>query len=213
MQSDDMDRDEAPQSAESPPVLGKIPGPVVEAMSLVMQEAHRAAAADLESAKQALAADRAAFEAQRTELGSSLSEAKAAVEAEKAAHQQTIENSESLRSAAQQHNDVVTKLQQERDALQQRCIQLETQVAELSDKGATRAQEQARLTVEQKHLASELATSQENLAATEKRRLETADRLKKAQLEIYTLKAEVGDMVAELKRLKRAPAQSEPTQD
>ena len=213
MQSDDMDRDEAPQSAESPPVLGKIPGSVVEAMSLVMQEAHRAAAADLESAKQALAADRAAFEAQRTELGSSLSEAKAAVEAEKAAHQQTIENSESLRSAAQQHNDVVTKLQQERDALQQRCIQLETQVAELSDKGATRAQEQARLTVEQKHLASELATSQENLAATEKRRLETADRLKKAQLEIYTLKAEVGDMVAELKRLKRAPAQSEPTQD
>lgn len=213
MQSDDMDRDEAPQGAESPPVLGKIPGPVVEAMSLVMQEAHRAAAADLKSAKQALAADRAAFEAQRTELESSLSEAKAAVEAEKAAHQQTIENSESLRSAAQQHNDVVTKLQQERDALQQRCIQLETQVAELSDKGATRAQEQARLTVEQKHLASELATSQENLAATEKRRLETADRLKKAQLEIYTLKAEVGDMVAELKRLKRAPAQSEPTQD
>ena len=73
--------------------------------------------------------------------------------------------------------------------------------------------EQARLNVEQKYLASELATSQENLAATEKRRLETADRLKKTQLEIYTLKAEVGDMVAELKRLKRAPAQPEPTQD
>ncbi len=39
MQSDNMDRDEPAQRAESPPVLGKIPEPVVEAMSLVMQEA------------------------------------------------------------------------------------------------------------------------------------------------------------------------------
>lgn len=204
MQSDNMDRDEAPQSAESPPVLGNIPEPVVEAMSLVMQEAHRAASAELESAKQALARDRAEFETQRAALENSLNEAKAGLDAEKAAHQQTIENSESLRSAAQKHDEVVAKLEQERDALQQRCRQLETQVGELSDKGASRAQEQARLTVEQKHLASELATSQENLEATEKRRVETADRLKKAQLEIYTLKAEVGDMAAELKRLKRA---------
>lgn len=205
MQSDNMDRDEAPQSAESPPVLGNIPEPVVEAMSLVMQEAQRAASAELESAKRALARDRTEFEAQRAALENSLNEAKAGLDAEKAAHQRTIENSESLRSAAQKHDEVVAKLEQERDALQQRCSQLATQVGELSDKGASRAQEQARLTVEQKHLATELATSQENLAATEKRRVETADRLKKAQLEIYTLKAEVGDMAAELKRLKRAP--------
>lgn len=210
MQNQDSGDEELTRDLATPPVLGAIPDAVVDAMGLVMREAQKAAQRELEGIRAQLDNDRSVFESQREKLKAELNEAQTALEAEKTAHQQTIRNSESLRTAATKHDQIVAQLKQERDALQQRCTQLETQVSDLSNKGATRAQEQARLSVEQKHLESELLNAQETLSATEKRRLETADRLKKAQLEIYTLKAEVGDMVAELKRLKRAPIPKEP---
>lgn len=199
MQSNDADRDESKPERVSPPVVGTIPESVVEAMRLVMQEAHNAASAELDTLRADLERERSAFEAERSHLEQALNEAKAAVAAEQAAHQKSLAESEMLRKAGA-----------ERDALQRRCKQLGSELSDLTDKDANHSTEQARLNVEHSHLASELEAAKESLAATEKRRVETADRLKKAQLDIYTLKAEVGDLVAELKRLKRAPVQPEP---
>lgn len=202
MQSNDADRDELNPERVSPPVVGTIPESVVEAMRVVMQEAHKAASAELDTLRADLARERSAFETERSSLQQALTEAQAAVTAEQSAHQKSLAESEMLRQAGA-----------ERDALQQHCAQLESKLSDLTDKDATQAKEQARLNVEHSHLASELEAAKESLAATEKRRVETADRLKKAQLDIYTLKAEVGDLVAELKRLKRAPVQPEPPHD
>ena len=199
MQSNDADRDELNPERVSPPVVGTIPESVVEAMRVVMQEAHKAASVELDTLRAELASERSALETERRGLEQALNEAQAAVAAEQAAHQKSLAESEMLRKAGA-----------ERDALQQRCAQLESKLSDLTDKDANHSKEQARLNVEHSHLASELEAAKESLAATEKRRIETAERLKKAQLDIYTLKAEVGDLVAELKRLKRTPVQPEP---
>lgn len=255
MQTNNTDSDEMDRDAVVPPVLKAIPESVLEAMSLVMKEAEKAASDQFESAKAGLATDRATFEAQRANLETELSETKAALAAEKAAHQQTNESSESLHIAEQQHKEIVNRLTRERDEaralsqdlkseksdlqkghqskgaelrqlnaqiielrqqledLQQSKSQLEAETARLAEKDVNAAQEHARLMVENRKRDTDLIATKETLTATEKRRIETVDRFKKAQLEIFTLKAEVGDMVSELKHLRRAPPPSVPPQE
>lgn len=239
----------------APPLLNAIPESVIAAMGLVMKEAEKAASDQLESAKAGLATDRAAFEVQRANLETELSETKAALAAEKAAHQQSIESSESLQIAEQQHEEIVNRLTRERDEaralsqdlkseksdlqkghqskgaelqqlsaqvielrhqledLQQSKSQLEAETARLTEKDVSAEQEHAHLTLKNRKLTTDLIATKETLTATEKRRMETVDRFKKAQLEIFTLKAEVGDMVSELKLLKQAPPASVPPQE
>lgn len=163
-QTNPGESEEDERNNASPPLLSAIPESVVEAMGLVMQAAQAAAEQDLIEAKAVLDAERAAFEAEKSALESQLAQAHAALVSEQRAHQQTINDSQDLRSEALAHDDVVEQLKHERDALQQRYAQLEA------------------------------------------RRAESTERLKRAQLEIYTLKAEVGDLVSEVKRLKRAGA-------
>lgn len=248
--ADDMNRDEA-----APPELNTIPKSVIEAMRLVMKEAQKAASDQLENAKAALKRDRTAFEGQKAKLENELTETKAALEAEKASHHRTIESSESLRVAAQQHEEIVHRLTKERDQaralnqglesdkselqkdhqskgtelrqlnaqlvelkqqledLELKKSQLETETTRLSDKDVKATQENARLTAENRKLTAELMMANEALSNTEKRRQDTVDRFKKVQIEIFNLKAEVGEKVSELKRLKRAALPSAASQD
>ena len=250
MQTNNTDSDEMNRDTAAPPLLNAIPESVIEAMGLVMKEAEKAASEQLESAKVVLATDRAAFEVQRANLETELSETKTALAAEKAAHQQAIDSSESLRIAAQQHEEIVNRLTRERDEaqalsqdlkseksdlqkghqskgaelqqlnaqiielrhqledLQQSKTQLEAETARLAEKDVSAAQEQSQLTLKNRELTTNLIATKETLTATEKRRMETVDRFKKAQLEIFTLKAQVSDMVSELKLLKHAPPPS-----
>ena len=187
----------------SPPLLEAIPQPVVEAMSLVMETARDAAKTELAGDLEKLEQDRAAFETERAQLNAALAEAQAAIAAEKSAHQASLKGSQSLRMAALEHDEIVDRLTRERDQLAQRNAELEGQIARMTELALQADKAQLRLDSEHKRLAAELAQSQQMLSEAQQRRDQTAERLKKAQLEIYTLKAQEGDRVSELKRLQR----------
>lgn len=196
--------DSDPQERDhSPPLLEAIPRPVVEAMSLVMEAARAAATTALARDLEKLEQDRAAFEAERAQLNAALAEAQAALKAEQSAHQASLNSSQALRIAALKHDEIVDGLTRQRDQLAQRNADLEGQIAHMTELSQHADQAKLRLDAEHKRLAAELAQSQEMLSEAQLRRDQTAERLKKAQLEIYTLKAQEGDRVSELKRLQR----------
>lgn len=138
--------------------------------------------------------------------------AQAAVAKSQAENAELQTELEAQRSAQQK---LVAELEQSRSSQEeakQRILTLERRISELTTNQANASNESGRLSDNNKELSAELDSVRAELLTAEKRRVDTLERLQKAQAEIYSLKADLSDKASQLKKMQRSQSSPENTE-
>lgn len=137
-------------------------------------------------------------------LESELKEAKAAVAKSEAQNAELQLELKAQKSAQQQLAAELERSRSSQEDAKQRILTLERRISELTTNHSNASSERGRLSDSNKELSAELDSVRAELLTAEKRRVDTLERLQRAQAEIYSLMADVSDKASQLKKLQRS---------